>query len=53
MNRLIIGLGPVFLATAAAFLFAFPPQAHSGDKPSEGSSDLLTELAELPAQDRL
>ena len=45
MNRFITGLGPAVVAMAAATLLGFAPAAHCGDKPVEGSADLLKELA--------
>ena len=45
MNRFITGLGPTVVAMAAAALLGFASAAHCGDKPVEGSADLLKELA--------
>lgn len=48
MNRFITGLGLAVLAAAAGVFLGFAPEVRSDDKPPEGSSDLLAELAGYP-----
>ena len=45
MNRFITGLWPLVVAIGAAVFLGLTPAVRSGDKPVEGSSDLLAELA--------